>query len=111
MLVRGEKHHVERARLRRGLERTKAVGAGHLHIQKHQVGREAAHRRERFLSGSGLRDLLHFGVALQETAHLAARGWLVIHNEHANHVRNGTATVTARPPSSQFSNWSVWPDP
>src|SRR6516162_258415 len=111
MRVRREEDNVELARLTKGSERCKTVHTGHLHVQNHQIRRGRAQDAQRLFTRTGFLDFADFGIAIEKTPHLAPRRRLVVHNENPNHVWYGTATVTASPPSAQFSNSSACPSP
>src|SRR5438477_11505432 len=92
-------------------QRGKAVHVWHLHVEKNDVGRGTADRRNRLAAGACLADLLNVGVAFEEPPDLSPRRRLVVDDEDADHVRYGTVTVTSRPPSARFSSASACAGP
>lgn len=87
VVVRGKEDHVEFVRFGNGPQNGEAIHIGHLHVEKHEIGRKRANGVDGFDARSSLADRADLRVEFEKAPHLAPRGWFVVDNQDANHVR------------------------
>src|SRR5262252_891940 len=105
LVVRGHEDHRRHALRPDGLNDGKAVGSGHLHVEKHQIRLLLANQDDRFSSVSCFADETDLRLAAEQQLQPLARKRFVIHNEnfqmHASPsggtIRIGNVIVTRTP--------------
>jgi hypothetical protein len=79
-------------------QRSPAGRARHLHVEEHEVRRQARDLGERFHPVGGLADHLQAGVRLQELAKARARRRLVVDDQGPHHAGSVSTTEAPLPP-------------
>src|SRR6185312_8240554 len=114
LVVRGHEDHRRHALCSNGVDDGKAVGAWHLHVEKHQIRFLLANEGDGLSPISGIRNGTNLRLAAEQQLQPLTRKGLVIHHENfqlhgsasGGTIRIGSVIVTRTPRFSACSTVS-----